>query len=266
MTIKDYVEAITKRLYSKTSKDHANRILLETLTHDFVKDIESPKENTANTIQGLKSGIAKNLALTFLPQHESEGNVCFANSPELQDAYRTTFTLIDILDYTYAVLHSPTYRKKHVAFSIINFSKIPYPKDSEIFWKLVKLGKEIRKLHVLESPKIKHDMTNYEVANIGTVKSNHNSIITSIRKNDWEIINEEKQLGIVWINDSTYFDNIPAIAWELFIGDSQPAQKWLKNQKGSNLTPEDILLYQKIIVAIIETDKLMKIIDKIEID
>ena len=45
----------------------------------------------------------------------------------------------------------------------------------------------------------------------------------------------------------------------------QPAQKWLKDRKERELSFEDILHYQKIIVAMFETDRIMKEIDKIEI-
>ena len=38
--------------------------------------------------------------------------------------------------------------------------------------------------------------------------------------------------GKVFINDTQYFDNVPKIAWDFFIGGYQPAQKWLKDRKG----------------------------------
>jgi hypothetical protein len=46
----------------------------------------------------------------------------------------------------------------------------------------------------------------------------------------------------------------------------QPAQKWLKDRKGRVLTFEEIQHYQKIIVALAETYRLMREIDKIEIE
>ena len=52
-------------------------------------------------------------------------------------------------------------------------------------------------------------------------------------------------------------------AWEFYIGGYQPAQKWLKDRKGRTLNFEDIVHYQKIILALSETDRLMKEIDKI---
>ncbi len=64
--------------------------------------------------------------------------------------------------------------------------------------------------------------------------------------------------GKVYINDTQYFDNVPQIAWEFYIGGYQPAQKWLKDRKGRELQFDDILHYQKIIVALSETDWLMR--------
>ena len=56
---------------------------------------------------------------------------------------------------------------------------------------------------------------------------------------------------------------MPLVAWEFYIGGYQPAQKWLKDRKGRELTFEDILHYQKIIVAQSETHRLMQEIDTI---
>ena len=76
---------------------------------------------------------------------------------------------------------------------------------------------------------------------------------------------DTSKTGKVWINDEQYFDNVPEVAWGFYIGGYQPAQKWLKDRKGRKLSFEDIQHYQKIIVALTQTDRLMKEIDKIEI-
>ncbi len=152
----------------------------------------------------------------------------------------------DILDYIYAVLHSPSYREKYKEFLKIDFPRVPYPKDKETFKKLVKLGTELRLIHLLESPKV-------------------NELITSFPKmgND-EVEKIKYKEGKVWINDEQYFGNVPQTAWEFYIGGYQPAQKWLKDRKGRILTNEEIEHYQKIIKALTETDRLMKEIDKID--
>jgi len=172
------------------------------------------------------------------------------------------FAPIDILDYIYAVLHSPTYREKYKEFLKIDFPRVPYPKDKKTFWKLVKLGSEIRQIHLLESAKVEKFITSYP-------KDGDNRITRKLNKNDWEIVQTHgrasQQMGRIWINDEQYFDKIPLVAWEFYIGGYQPAQKWLKDRRKRQLSFEDILHYQKIIVALTETDKLMKKIDKIKI-
>ena len=75
---------------------------------------------------------------------------------------------------------------------------------------------------------------------------------------------KEGNLGNVYINETQYFANVPEVAWNFYIGGYQPAQKWLKDRKDRELSYEDIRHYQKIIVALTETDRLMKEIDTIE--
>ncbi len=236
---------------------------------DGQQTIEESTERKPNLNQEIVNKIAEKLGLSFVPEQETEANVCFANSTELRDEYKTTFAPIDILDYIYAVLHSPTYREKYKEFLKIDFPRVPYPKDSNTFWELVSLGGDLRQIHLLESNKVEDYITSYEMVDTSAssvAENDHNVITTSIGKKDWEIIDTEKQLGRIWINESKYFNNVPVTAWEFFIGGYQPAQKWLKDRKERELKFEDILHYQKIIVALTETDKIMKEIDKIEIE
>jgi len=151
----------------------------------------------------------------------------------------------DIFDYIYAVLHSPSYREKYKEFLKIDFPRVSYPKDTDSFKKLIELGRELRKLHLLESPKVNEFVTTYP-------ESGSDIVDKPIYKN-----------GNVYINDIQYFGNVPKIAWNFYIGGYQPAQKWLKDRKDRQLTNEDIEHYQKVIVTLNETDRIMKEIDKI---
>jgi len=217
--------------------------------NDGQQTIEKELKRKPNLNQEIVNEIATKLDSTFTNEKEQT---------------KGTFAPIDILDYIYAVLHSPTYREKYKEFLKIDFPRVPYPKDVKTFWDLVKLGKEVREIHLLESSKVEDYITSYEMAE--DAENDHNIITTKIGKKDWEIIDTEKQLGRIWINESKYFDNVPIIAWEFYIGGYQPAQKWLKDRKERELKFEDILHYQKIIVALTETDRIMKEIDKIEIE
>lgn len=155
-------------------------------------------------------------------------------------------TPVDIFDYIYAILHSRTYRKKYKEFLKIDFPRVPYPKDKETFTQLVKRGRELRALHLLESPKVNAFITTYPVAGSDTVEK-------PIYKD-----------GNVYINDEQYFGNVPEVAWNFWIGGYQPAQKWLKDRKGRQLTNQDIEHYQRIVVALSETHRLMQEIEIVE--
>jgi predicted helicase len=43
-----------------------------------------------------------------------------------------------------------TYRDKYKEFLKIDFPRVPYPKDVNTFLKLVKLGSELRQIHLLD--------------------------------------------------------------------------------------------------------------------
>jgi len=62
------------------------------------------------------------------------------------------------------------------------------------------------------------------------------------------------------INETQYFACVPELAWNFYIGGYQLEQKWIK---ASKLDYEDIVHYQKIIVALTETDRIIKWIDKV---
>ena len=72
--------------------------------------------------------------------------------PERIDNEANTLAPIDLLDYIYAVLHSPAYRERYKEFLKTDFPRVPYPTDKNLFGKLVKLGGELRVLHLMESP------------------------------------------------------------------------------------------------------------------
>ncbi|WP_269224385.1 type ISP restriction/modification enzyme [Flavobacterium sp. IMCC34518] len=410
---------------------------------------EQTTERIPNLNPEIVTQIAKQLGLAFVPEKTTTNsplrNTKGENSPPLEGCPQdgVVFAPIDILDYIYAVLHSPTYREKYKEFLKIDFPKIPYPKDAATFWELVALGKQIREIHLLESPIVEEYITEFNIdgdcvvgkpkfeintigensfkTNITTSKENspplegcpsggvvpdlfiknnpiffnpilelpynpklkerakelryaenlsevlfwmqvHKSNFHSIDFDRQRIIgnyivdfyvkklglvieidgpshdNKEKYdaerdvylkslglqvyhipvtdvlqnmktamsnlelfiieefgkasnllvlqeepphptgtppvegnlkkgtFGKVYINETQYFDNVPEVAWNFYIGGYQPAQKWLKDRKERKLEFDDIAHYQKIIVALTETDRLMKAIDTIEIE
>lgn len=186
-----------------------------------------------------------NLNAEIVNKIATELNLKFTNEKEKT---ANSFSPIDILDYIYAVLHSPKYRIKYKDFLKTDFPKIPYPKDAKTFWELVELGSQIRQIHLLESPKVEDYITEFNI--------DGDCIVSKPNYKD----------GKIFINETQYFENVPEVAWNFYIGGYQPAQKWLKDRKDRKLEFDDIAHYQKIIVALSETDRIMKQINEIEIE
>jgi predicted helicase len=200
-------------------------------------------ENKGQQTIGQSTERTPNLNTEIVKQIADKLGLNFTNEKE---ATKDTFAPIDILDYIYAVLHSPTYREKYKEFLKIDFPRVQYPKDKETFWQLVNLGSQIRQIHLLESPTVEKYITQYPIDGA--------NVVTKPKYQD----------GKVYINDTQYFNNVPQTAWEFYIGGYQPAQKWLKDRKDRKLEFDDILHYQKIIVALTETHRLMNEIDMIQ--
>jgi len=59
--------------------------------------------------------------------------------------------------------------------------------------------------------------------------------------------------------------NITLKARQLTIGGYQPAEKWLKDRRDRTLSMEEIQHYQKIIVALMETGRIMGEVDGVEL-
>lgn len=196
------------------------------------KDAFETNERVPNFNMEIVNEITNSLGLTFTNEKEQSIN---------------TIAPIDLLDYIYAVLHSPSYREKYKEFLKIDFPRIPPPVDPGKFWQLVKLGGELRQIHLLESQIVEKYITQYP-------EDGDNIVTKPVYKN-----------GNVYINETQYFANVPAAAWEFYIGGYQPCQKWLKDRKDRELSFEDILHYQKIVVALSETDRIMKEIDNIKL-
>lgn len=232
--------------------------------------LDGNTERTPNLNPEIVKQIADSLGLTFTNEKETEGEVCFANSEEVRPEFRQSFAPIDLLDYIYAVLHSPTYREKYKEFLKIDFPRVPYPcrdainrvctkEEIDNFWQLVQLGGELRQIHLLENPIVEKYITQYPEDGDNVVAKPRYEI------NPVRVQNSDRVLGKVHINNTQYFDNIPEVAWNFYIGGYQPAQKWLKDRKDRELSYDDILHYQKIIVALSETDRIMAAINTIEI-
>jgi predicted helicase len=151
----------------------------------------------------------------------------------------------DIFDYIYSYLYSPSYRIKYSEFLRSDFPRVPYPDNKNTFSKLVEYGKRLRQLHLLQ-----HDDVH--------------TAITAFPESGSDLVEKlTYENGKVRINETQYWDGVPKEVWEFYIGGYQPAQKYLKDRKGKKLTSSEFENYEKMIVSLNETIKVMKEIDKV---
>ena len=165
-----------------------------------------------------------------------------------------TFGPQDIFHYIYAILHAPTYRVRYADFLKRDFPRIPLTSDPALFWELARLGAELTALHLMESPSLNDLLTRFPEVGDNVVG---NLRYTAPRRED----DGRVAPGRVCINQTQYFEGVAPDVWEFQIGGYQVLHKWLKDRKGRALAFDDLLHYQKIVVALTETMRLMEEID-----
>lgn len=70
--------------------------------------------------------------------------------------------------------------------------------------------------------------------------------------------------GAVWLDkaQTAGFRGAPEAVWNFHIGGYQVCEKWLKDRRGRVLTGEDIRHYQRVVVSLRETIRLMEEVDR----
>jgi predicted helicase len=185
-----------------------------------------------NLSSAFVEAIATKLGVRFVA--EGRGNLRKTIGPE------------GIFHYAYAVFHSPTYRDRYAEFLKIDFPRLPLTSNMDLFRALADKGGDLVALHLLESPKLDVFLTDWPVKGDNLV----------------EKVQYTEKGGRVWINKAQYFGGVPEAVWEFRIGGYQVCHKWLKDRKGRKLTYEDTQHYQKVVVALNETIRLMAEIDE----
>ncbi|MEH6646295.1 type ISP restriction/modification enzyme [Sulfitobacter sp.] len=150
---------------------------------------------------------------------------------------------IQTFDYIYGVLHCPAYRETYAEFLKIDFPRIPWPARPDAFWDISEKGSALRKLHLMDPAAVGKAPFPFKGEGEGMVDK------------------PELKDGRVWINETQYFEDIPPVSWEFYIGGYQPAQKWLKDRRGRALSFDDVKHYQSILKILSETDRIMQTIE-----
>lgn len=184
-----------------------------------------------------------------LADTEERGAVCYAyQNRELRDEFKQVFSRIDVLHYGYAFLYATDCAILLNESSTAIMADVPYPTDTAIFWKLVRLGRTLASLNPIHDPTSEQGSSTFPIAGDHQVKYGH------------------YREGRVAINPTQYFENVPESCWNFNCFGYFPAQEWFKNYYGANLDESDILHYQVLINAIQHTIRVRNEVDQLLID
>lgn len=194
---------------------------------------------------------------TYPDTENEQGNLFTDRTPNLSQNFLSAMreklgyipTPEAIFYYAYAVFHSPTYRQRYAEFLKIDFPRLPLTSDNELFQTLAKKGEELVELHLMKSKKLNKVITKYPVSG--------DNAVTQVTYNESE--------RRVYINKQQYFEGVFSEVWAFKIGGYQVLDKWLKDRKKANrsLSFDEVLHYQRVVVAMKETMQIMAEIDDV---
>ena len=147
-----------------------------------------------------------------------------------------------IFHYVYAVLYAPTYRRKYAEFLRIDFPRIPFTTNMELFAQLAALGKRLADLHLLKSPELDPPTCRFDGE--GDAK------VAKTKAQGFRYDPDEQRM---YVNRTQYFGPVPLDIYEYRIGGYQVCQKWLKDRKERRLGLDDIRTYCRMVTAIDHT-------------
>lgn len=164
-----------------------------------------------------------------------------------QEEYDETkfFSGFELICYIYARAYSPLYREKYGRFIRVDYPRIPFPQNNEVFNQYVSFGKRLIDLHLKRS--------NNSFDEIEFKGAGNNDVET-----------KKYDAGRIFINRNQYFEPVSESQWLSYYGGYQPLQKWLKDHKGMTLTEEDINTYKMLIVSLEKTSLIQEEIKKFE--
>ena len=152
----------------------------------------------------------------------------------------------EILYYIYGIFYSNTYRSKYAEFLRVDFPRVPFTANYEIFKKVAAYGKQLADLHLLKSEALNKPISKYR-------GSGENDRIEKIKY--------DEKTNCVHINKEKHFDSITPELWNYHIGGYQVLHKFLQDRKGRPMN--NPRYYSRVVTAISKTIELQKQIDDI---
>ena len=170
-------------------------------------------------------------------------------APDLLDVFSSQWSQFQpeqLFYYVYAILHSNQYRQRFAQYLRMDFPRVPFTDDYDLFSKLAEIGKELADIHLLKSPLLNPPVARYQ-------GSGSNDTV--------EFIKYDEHKRNVQINADKHFEGIPPELWNYHIGGYQVLHKYLKDRKGKSLA--DPIHYCRMVTAMALTIDLQAQIDQI---
>ena len=172
------------------------------------------------------------------------------------DIAQGTLGPMDVIAYIYGQLHSTNYRSRYDELIRLDFPRVFFVSNLDLFEELRRRGASLLALHLMESPLLDTPLATYD----GPAKPHVEKVSYSDET--------------VWLDKAMTcgFKGVPEDVWNFHIGGYQVCEKWLKDRQarggkrprpGRVLTEDDIRHYEKIVVALHETIRLMGEIDEV---
>ena len=149
-------------------------------------------------------------------------------------------------------------RERYAEFLKIDFPRVPLTSDPDLFRRLCALGAELVALHLLEAPILSESITRYPIPGDNVVERPKYFAPGDRPPKEKETLKK----GRVYVNKTQYLEGVDPEVWEFQVGGYQVCAKWLKDRKGRRLSYDDLTTYQRIVVALKETIRLMAKIDE----
>lgn len=151
-----------------------------------------------------------------------------------------------IFYYIYGILYSNIYRDRYAEYLKIDFPRVPFTKDTQLFKQMAGYGKAIADLHLMQSSDLDTPIAKYQ-------GNGDNDKV--------EQVSYDESQGRIYINQDKYFEGISPEVWSYHIGGYQVLHKYLKDRKGR--TMDNPIYFCRMITAISKTIEVQAQIDEI---
>lgn len=142
---------------------------------------------------------------------------------------------IDIIDYCYGILHDSTYITQYNEFLKLDYPRIPYPDSMDTFTYHKEIGRKLRVLHMNLTPSI------------------NTPLYKTFSGKDYTISSFKFKGNNLYINNTSYFKDVPKAVWLYKVGSFFPIKNYLNDRKGKTLSLEELGELNNVILTIKET-------------